>query len=63
MNVYNSYMLAGMMVFLGFSASGEAAPPKMAVYLLLVALCAAGLGILFLPLKQDSADNQPSRRL
>ena len=64
MNVYNSYMLAGLMVFLGLSANGDAAPPKLAVYLLLVALCAAGLGILFLPLKNDKGvDDRPSRRL
>ena len=53
MNNYNSYMLAGMMVFLGFAANrpkGAIAVPEEAVKVIIAALICAAAAIFFFPL-------------
>ena len=67
MNTYNSYMLAGILVFLAFAASpGKAASPipTSAAYLVLAALFFAAAAIFFIPLgkpKLGAEDSAPAK--
>ena len=64
LNTYNSYMLAGIMVFLAFAANPPIAatpvPPE-AVSVILVALLCAGIGIVFIPIGQPADLNSDNR--
>ena len=53
MNTYNSYMLAGILVFLAFAASpsdGATTIPTIASYLMLAALFSTAAAVFFIPL-------------
>ena len=67
MNTYNSYMLAGILVFLAFAANpreGIPAIPTSAAFLVLAALFSAAAAIFFIPLgkpKLDAEDSAPAK--
>ena len=56
MNTYNSYFLAGILIFFGLIIEkGITFVPKSSLYLLIFAFISASLAIIFIPVKKPSS--------
>lgn len=57
MNTYNSYFLAAIIVFFGFTVNKSVVLPKSSLIMLLAAFIFAAFSIFFIPLRKSAADS------
>ena len=60
MNTYNSYMLVGTMIFLGFAVEKTPAIPNTALFLLLLSFLSASIAIFFYPIQKPTGNGDSS---